>query len=57
MVDASGPGSVRKCPGAAFADLGDVVGFNRSGEEDQLYAFLLSDESTKEKKVQPLSGD
>ena len=43
MVDAVGPGSVRKCPGAALADLGDVEGFDRSGEEDQLYAFQLSD--------------
>ena len=43
MVDAGGPGSVRKCPGVALADLDDVEGFNRSGEEDQLYAFQLSD--------------
>ena len=27
----------------ALADLGDVEGFNRSGEEDQLNAFQLSD--------------
>ena len=37
MVDAGGPRSIRKCPWAALADLGDVKGFNRSGEEDQLY--------------------
>ena len=33
--------SFKKCPGVAFADLGDVEGFDRSGEEDQLYAFKL----------------
>ena len=43
MVDAGGHGSVRKSLGAALADLGDVEGFNRSGEEDQLYALQLSD--------------
>ena len=43
MVDASGPGSVRKRPGVALADLGDVEGFNRSREEDHLCAFQLSD--------------
>ena len=30
MVDAGGPGSVRKCPGVALADLGDVEWFSRS---------------------------
>ena len=43
MVDAGGPRSVIKCPRVALADLGDVEGFNRCGEEDQLYAFQLSD--------------
>ena len=43
MVDAGGPGSVRKCPGVALAELGDVEGFHRRGEENQLYAFQLSD--------------
>ena len=28
MVDAGGPGSVRKCPGVALADLDDVEGFD-----------------------------
>ena len=56
MVDAGGPWSVRKCPGAALADLGDVEGFNRSGEEDQLYAFQLSDKVYKRKKIPPLRG-
>ena len=56
MVDAGGPGSVRKCPGAAFADLGDVERFNRSGEEDQLYAFQLSDGVYKRKKYTPSEG-
>ena len=56
MADASGPGSVRKCPGAALADLGDVEGFNRSGEEEQLYAFQLSDGVYKRKKFTPSEG-
>ena len=56
MVDAGGPGSVRKCPGAALADLGDVEGFDRSGEEDQLYAFQLSDGVYKRKKFTPSEG-
>ena len=43
MVDAGDPGGVRKCPGVALADLGDVEGFDRTGEEDQLNAFQLSD--------------
>ena len=54
MVDAGSPGSVRKCPGAALADLGDVERFNRSGDEDQLYAFQLFDGVYKRKKL-PLS--
>ena len=53
MVDAGGPGSVRKCPGVALADLGDVVGFNKSGEEDQFYAFKLSDGVYKRKTFIP----
>ena len=53
MVDAGGPGSVRKCPGAALADLDDVEGFDRSGEEDQHYAFQLSDGVYKRQKVHP----
>ena len=53
MVDAGGPASVRKCPGVALADLGDVEGFDRSGEEDQLYAFHLSDGVYKRKKFIP----
>ena len=56
MVDAGGPGSVRKCPGVALADLGDVEGFDRSGVEDQLYAFQLSDGVLKEKSLPPLRG-
>ena len=56
MVDAGGPGSVRKCPGAALADLGDVEGFDRSEEEDQLYAFELSDRVYERKMFSP-SGE
>ena len=53
MVDAVDPGSIRKCPGAALADLGDVEGFDRSGEKDQLYAFQLSDGVYNRKKFIP----
>ena len=56
MVDAGGPWSVRKCPGVALADLGDVEVFDRSGEEDQLYAFKLSDGVYKRKKFTPSEG-
>ena len=35
----------------ALAHLGNVEGFNRSGEEDQLYAFQLSDKVYKRKNV------
>lgn len=51
MVDASGPGSVRKCPGVALADLGDTEGFERDGKEDRLYAFQLSEGVYKRKEV------
>ena len=40
----------------ALADLGDVEGFDRSGEEDQLYAFQLSDGVYKRKKFTPSEG-
>ena len=56
MVDSDGLGSVRKCPGAALAHLGGVEGFDRSGEEDQLYAFQLSDGVYKRKKFAPPMG-
>ena len=51
MVDASGPGSVRKCPGVALADLGDTEGFETDGKEDRLYAFQLSEGVYKRKEV------
>ena len=53
MADAGGPGSVRKCPRVALGNLGDVEGFDRSGEEDQLYAFQLTDGVYKGKKFTP----
>ena len=56
MVDAGGPGNVRKYPGVALADLVDVEGFDRSGEEDQLYAFQLSDGVYKRTILPPLRG-
>ena len=31
MGDAGGPGSARKCPGVALADLGDTEGFEKGG--------------------------
>ena len=37
----------------ALSDLGDVEGFDRSGEEDQLYAFQLSDGVYKRKRFIP----
>ena len=40
----------------ALVDLGDVEGFDRSGEEDQLYAFQLSDGVYKRKKFTPSEG-
>ena len=40
MGDAGGPGSARKCPGVALADLGDTEGFEKGGEEGKLYAFI-----------------
>ena len=54
MADAGGPGSARKCPGVALADLGDTEGFEKGWEkgweEGQLYAFELSDGVYKRKK-------
>ena len=51
MADAGGPGSVRKCPEVALADLGDTEGFDKNGKENQLYVFQLSDGVYKRKKV------
>ena len=56
MSDAGGPGSARKCPGLALADLGDTEGFEKDGEENQLYAFQLSDGVYKRKKVVTQEG-
>ena len=56
MVDAGGHGSVKKCPGVALVDLCDVEGFDRSGEEDQLYTFQLPDGVYKRKKFTPFEG-
>ena len=56
MGDAGGPGSARKCPGVALADLGDTEGFEKGGEEGQLYAFELSDGVYKRKKVTTQEG-
>ena len=36
MGDAGGPGSTRKCPGVALADLRDTKGFENGGEERKL---------------------
>ena len=36
MADAGGPGSARKCPGVALADLDDTEGLEKGGEEGQL---------------------
>ena len=56
MGDAGGPGSARKCPGVALADLGDTKGFKKVGEEGQLYAFELSDGVYKRKNVTTQEG-
>ena len=56
MGDAGGPGSARKCPWVALADLGDTEGFDKGGEEGQLYAFELSDGVYKRKKVTTQEG-
>ena len=53
MVEAGGPGIVTKMSWGGFADLGDVKGFHRSGQEDQLYAFHLSDGVYKRKSFTP----
>ena len=53
MDDAGGLGSVRKYPGVALADFNGVEGFDRTGEEDQLYAFQLSDRVYKRKNFIP----
>ena len=51
MVDAGGPGSVRKCPVVALADLGDVEAERKPSFT--LSSFLMG--STKEKSSSPLS--
>ena len=51
MVDAGGPGSVRKCHRVALADLADTEGFGRDGKEDRLYVFQLSEGVDKRKEV------
>ena len=55
MADAVGPGSARKCPGLDLADLGDT-GFEKDGEEGQLYSLQLSDGVYKRKKVVTQEG-
>ena len=55
MVDAGGPGSVRKCPGVALADLGDVEGFDRSGKISFTLSIYLM-RSTKEKRFTHSEG-
>ena len=57
MADTDGPGSARKCPGVALANLGDTEGFEKGGEEGQLYAFKLSNGVYKRKKVTAQEGD
>ena len=51
MVDAGGPGSVKKCHGVALADLGDTEGFGLGGKEDRLYAFQLSEGVYRRREV------
>ena len=56
MSDAGGPGSARKCPGLALADPGDTEGFEKDGEEGQLYGLQLSDGVYKRKQVVTQEG-
>ena len=56
MGDAGGPGSAKKCPWVALADLGDTEGFEKGGEEGRLYAFELSNGVYKRKKVTAQEG-
>ena len=56
MDDAGGPGSARKCPGVALSDLGDTEGFDKGGEEGQLYPFELSDGKRKKVTTQERGG-
>ena len=56
MGDVGGPGSARKCTRMALANLGDTEGFEKGGEEGQLYAFELSDWMYKRKKVTTQEG-
>ena len=56
MSDVGGPGSTRKCPGIALANLGDMEGFEKDGEEGQLYGLQLSDGMYKRKKVVTQEG-
>ena len=56
MADVGGPGSARKCPRLALADLGDTQGFEKDGEEGQLYGLQLSDGVYKQKKVVTQEG-
>ena len=56
MGDAGDPGSARKCPGVALADLGNTEGLEKGGEEGQLYASELSDGVYKRKKVTAQEG-
>ena len=43
MLYPGGPGSVRTCHGITLAVFGFTEGFDRSGKEDRLYAFQLSE--------------
>ena len=56
MADAGGPRSTGQCPGLALADLGDTEGFEKDGEEGQLYGLQLSDGVYKRKKVVTQEG-
>ena len=55
MVDAGGPGSVRKCHGVALADLGDTEGFGRDGKEDRFMFSSYLNGCAKERKS-PVKG-
>lgn len=53
MVDQGGPGTVniKACTSTGLADLGDTVGFDEPGKENELYAFQLEEGIYKRKEV------
>ena len=54
MVDSGGPGAsdnIKVCTTLGISDLGDTIGFDDPGKENQLYAFQLEDGTYKRKEI------